>query len=198
MRVDQADIERLKRAMEEHCIRRSDTPLKLSSGGTAYYYYNGKAVTLRPSLARTIGRLMLDPVLQSGAEGVGGVAVGGIPLADAVGAAALEQGIDLPTFYVRQQPKEHGAADAMEAASAYADDGPLLRPGRKLALVEDVVTTGGSLWKAVRKLQELGCELTAVVTLVERHEGGGAGFREAGIPFHRLFYTDESGALFRA
>jgi orotate phosphoribosyltransferase len=183
--------------MERHCIRRSDTPLKLTSGGTSVYYYNGKAVTLRPSTARTIGRLMLGHVLESGAEAVGGVALGGIPLADAVGQAALEQGIDLPTFYIRQQAKEHGAADAMEAASAWADDGPLLRPGRRVALVEDAVTTGGSLWKAVDKLRELGCELTVIVTLLERHEGGGSSFTQAGVPFRRLFHSDESGALHR-
>lgn len=197
MPVDPADIQRLQEAMEKHCIRRSDTPLKLASGGTSFYYYNGKAVTLRPSSARTIGRLMLGHVLENGAEAVGGVAVGGIPLADAVGQAALERGIDLPTYYVRQQPKEHGAPDAMDAASAYADDGVLLRPGRRVALVEDAVTTGGSLWKAARKLRELGCEIAVVVTLLERHEGGGAGFREAGIPFRRLFYTDPSGGLHR-
>ena len=57
--IEESQIERLQAAMEAYCIRRSDTPMKLTSGGTTYYYYNGKAVTLRPSLVRTIGRMML-------------------------------------------------------------------------------------------------------------------------------------------
>ena len=71
-----------------------------------------------------------------------------------------------------------------------------MRPGRKVAVVEDTVTQGGSALKAVEAIQAEGCEVVLVMSVVERHEGGGRLFRERGIPFKRLFYTDEAGKLY--
>ena len=68
--------------------------------------------------------------------------------------------------------------------------------GRKVAIVEDAVTQGGAAMQAVRAAQSAGCEVVLVMCIVERHEGGGARFREIGLPFRRLFYTREDGSLF--
>jgi orotate phosphoribosyltransferase len=191
-----AEIEELKAGIERHAIERYAEPVRLASGGTSLYYSDGKRVSLHPAYARLIGRLMAPAVIASGAEAVGGMAVGSIPLSDAVAAAALDLGRVLPTFFARPEAKDHGPGAKARISAAAMDDGtPLIRPGRKVALVEDAVTQGGSVMKAIDAVVAEGCEVVLVYTMVERHEGGGARVREHGIPFRRLFYTLEDGSL---
>lgn len=194
--VSRDDVEALKSAIERYSIAVHPEPVPLASGGTSYYYCDLKAVTLHPRHARTIGRLMAPVILDSGAEAVGGLAVGCIPIADAVARAALDLDRVLPTFFGRAEAKDHGPqAKAKMSAAAAEDGGPLIRPGRKVAIVEDTVTTGGSALQAVEVAQSAGCDVVLVMVVVERHEGGGQAFRDRGIPFRRLFYTREDGSL---
>jgi orotate phosphoribosyltransferase len=190
------ELHELKAAIERHCITRFDEPVRLASGRMGSYYCDSKYVTLHPHYARLIGRFMAPIVLDSGAEAVGGLAAGCIPIADAVAQAALDAGPVLPTFFGRAEAKDHGPEARAKMSAAAMDDGsPLIRPGRKVAVVEDAVTTGGSSLKAVDTVAAADCDVVLMLTLVERHEGGGARFRERGIPFRRLFYTLEDGSL---
>jgi len=190
------DLEALKAAIERHCITVHEQPVPLASGGSSHYYCDLKGVTLHPRYAKIVGELMLPAVLAAGAEAVGGLAAGCIPIADAVGRAALDAGRVLPTFFGRAEAKEHGPQEkASMRAAASEDGGPLIRPGRKVAIVEDAVTQGGAALRATEAAQAAGCEVVLVMAIVERHEGGGRVFRERGIPFKRLFYTLEDGSL---
>jgi orotate phosphoribosyltransferase len=192
-----SDVDRLKAAIERHCITKYDEPVPLNSGGLGYYYCDLKGVTLHPAYVKTIGELMLPVVSGSGAEAVGGLATGCIPIADAIGRAALDGGRELPTFFGRAEAKDHGPQDKASMRAALTESGePLIRAGRKVAIVEDAVTQGGAAMQAVRAAQSAGCEVVLVMCVVERHEGGGARFREIGLPFRRLFYTQEDGTLF--
>lgn len=191
-----AELQQLKGAIERVCITVHDTPVRLNSGGYSHYYCDLKGVTLHPLYARIIGELMAPVVLASGGEAVGGLAAGCIPIADAVARAALDAGRILPTFFGRAEAKDHGPeALASMRAAATEDGSPLIRAGRRVAIVEDAVTQGGAAMQATRAAQSAGCEVVLVMTVVERHEGGGARFRELGIPFRRLFYTNEDGSL---
>ena len=190
------DLETLKAAIERHCIAILKEPVRLNSGGWSNYYCDLKGVTLHPRYARIIGELMLPAVLESGAEAVGGLAAGCIPIADAVGRAALAAGRSLPPFFGRAEAKDHGPQEKASMRAAASDDGePLIRPGRRVAIVEDAVTQGGAAMKATEAARAAGCDVVLVMTIVERHEGGGARFREIGLPFKRLFYTHEDGSL---
>lgn len=190
------DLKQLKSAIERHCIAIQPQPVQLNSGGWSNYYCDTKAVSLHPRYARIIGALMAPAVLESGAEAVGGLATGCIPIASAVSAALLDGGRVLPTFFGRPEAKDHGpASKATIAAAVSEDDPPLIRPGRKVAIVEDVVTQGGAAMQAVEAVRAEGCAVTLVICVVERHEGGGARFRDLGVPFKRLFYTLEDGSL---
>jgi orotate phosphoribosyltransferase len=191
------NIDALKAAIEKHCIERFEKPVPLNSGGLGYYYCDLKGVTLHPRYAKTIGELMLPVIRESGAEAAGGLATGCIPIADAVARAALDAGYELPTFFGRAEAKDHGPQEKASMRAALIDSGePLIRPGRKVAIVEDAVTQGGAAMQAVRAAQSAGCDVVLVMCIVERHEGGGARFREIGLPFRRLFYTHEDGSLF--
>ena len=186
------DITRLRDLMQRHCFQYGE--FKLSSGGTGKYYYNGKLVTLRPSAAALIGEALVDVVLASGAEAVGGPALGAVPIAMAVGLASQARGRDLPVFVVRMEQKKHGAKELI--AEPYSDDGePVISAGRRIAIVEDTITTGGSVRKAFDAVEALGCEVALVAILVERHEGGADKLRAEGYDVISLFRTDEGGQL---
>ena len=192
MPVDPQDIERLRDLMQRHCVQHGD--FTLASGGRSKYYYNGKRITLRPSAAKLIGAALVDVVLASGAEAVGGPALGAVPIAMAVGMASLARGRDLPVFVVRMEQKAHGARDLV--AEPYSDDdNDLLTEGRRVAIVEDAITTGGSVKKAIDAVEALGCRVTLVAVLVERHEGGGDALRSNDYDVLSLFRTDEEGRL---
>ena len=195
-----SDLEELRIAIERYAIAVQPQPVQLASGGWSNYYADVRVLTLHPRYAKLIGAFMAPAVIESGAEAIGGMAMGCIALASAISASALERGVTLPTFFVRPEPKAHGpsAKSAIsQSVAAYGDrdDSPLVRPGRKVAVVEDTVTQGGSALKAVEAIQAEGCDVVLVMAVVERHEGGGRLFRERGIPFKRLFHTDEHGAL---
>lgn len=192
MAIAREEIERLRELMQRHCVRYGD--FTLVSGQKSKYYYNGKRVTLRPSGAALIGEALVDVVLASGVEAVGGPELGAIPIAVAVGLAALSRGRDLPVFVVRKEQKQHGARDLV--VEPYADEGEeVLTPGRRVAIVEDAVTTGGSVQKAIEAVEALGCQVTLVAVLVERHEGGGDDLRSRGYDVLSLFRADEQGRL---
>ncbi len=192
MPVDRAHLERLRDLMQEHCFQYGD--FTLTSGGKSKFYYNGKLVTLRPSGADLIGEALVDVVLASGAVAVGGPALGAVPIAMGVGAASLSRGRDLPVYVVRMEQKQHGAKDLI--AEPFSDDGnPVVSEGRRVAIVEDTITTGGSVRKAIEAIEAVGAKVALIAVLVERHEGGADTLRDEGYDVVSLFRADEEGQL---
>ena len=186
------DVEELHRLMQ-HCFKH-DGPYPLSSGLVSNYYYDGKLGTLHPPTVWLAANLLVDIVLDSGAEAVGGRETGSIPISDAIGIAAHLKGHFLPTFFVRKEVKTHGTRS--EVSQAHFNGEELLRPGRRVAIVDDVITTGGSVQDAIGAVEQKGCNVTAVIALVERHESKGVALRGRPYPVIRIFYTDEDGNLF--
>lgn len=192
MRTTRHEVEALRKIMQDRAILRGE--YTLSSGQRSKYYYNGKQVLWHPREAALIGSILVDAVIESGAEAVGGLELGAVPIADAIGRAALDTGVDLPTFTVRQEKKVHGTKERI-AASYSGDDKPLITPGRRVAIVDDVITHGGSIQEAIEAVKEEGCEVVLVIALVARHEGGFQRLQDDGYNAKRLFYTDEDGNL---
>jgi orotate phosphoribosyltransferase len=182
--------------MQRYCVRTGD--FTLASGRKSKYYYNGKRVMFRPSGARLIGEALVDVVLASSAEAVGGPELGAVPIACAVGAAALERGTDLPVFVVRKEQKEHGAKDLIVEPYADPDDpeAPLVTAGRRVAIVEDTITTGGSVQKAIDAVEEVKAKITLIAVLVERPEGGCEALRARGYDVLGLYHSDDAGQLY--
>jgi orotate phosphoribosyltransferase len=190
--VTRQEIEQLHQMMQS--ALKHDGPYQLSSGATSKYYYDGKLRTLDPPAAWLIGNILVDPIIDSNAEAVGGAAVGSIPISDAVGIAAHLRGLYLPTFYVRDEAKQHGTKSKIYQATL-AHDETLLKRGRRVAVVDDVITTGRSIGDAIDVVEGLGCIVTVVIALVERHESQGS-LRGRSYPVMRMFYTNEDGDLF--
>ena len=192
MPVETAHLERLRDLMQKHCFQYGD--FTLTSGGKSKFYFNGKLVTLRPSGAELIGEALVDVVLASGADAVGGPALGAVPIAMAVGAAGLTRNRDLPVYVVRMEQKQHGAKDLI--AEPYSDDGDaVVSAGRSVAIVEDTITTGGSVRKAIDAIEAVSAKVVLIAVLVERHEGGADALRSEGYDVVSLFRADEEGRL---
>lgn len=121
---------------------------------------------------------------------VGGLTLGADPLATSVSLAAFANGVRIPAFLVRKEPKGHGTLSSIEGAKTYPK-------GAKLVVLEDTATTGGSALKAVDRLLEAGFDVDAVISVVDRNEGAKAAIESRGIKFFSLCSLPEirSGSL---
>lgn len=146
----------------------------LASGKESSFYVDIKNVALDPEGAKTIGELtwqLLDPKQFSG---VGGPTLGADPLATALSLAAFDQGVHVPAFIIRKEPKKHGTSQWIEGREN-------LKPGAELLMVEDVVTTGGSSLKAIEKVRAEGFKVNTLIAILDRSEGGAGTLADAGI-----------------
>jgi len=152
---------------------------RLRSGQTSNYYIDKYRLTTDPRLLARITE-RLATVLPENVDRLAGTALGAVPLATAL---SLRTGI--PAVFVRvDAAKDHGTSKAVEGA---------LNAGERVALVEDVVTTGGASVTAVELLQEAGAEVAVVLAVVDREQGGRERFAETGIQFAALFSVTELG-----
>src|SRR5262249_6180974 len=153
----------------------------LASGAKSNFYIDGRQPVLpaegRFLVASCFTRLLADKLPEI--EAVGGVTMGADPLASAVSTLSFLQGRPLPAFYVRKEPKGHGTGQWIEGTKS-------LRPGMKVAILGDVVTSGGSALKAIAQVREHGLVVSAVLGLVDREEGGRE-VLEKEAPLHTLF-----------
>ncbi|MEG4250023.1 orotate phosphoribosyltransferase [Microcoleus sp. Pol10D4] len=150
----------------------------LSSGQKSSYYINCKPVTLHAEGALATGRLLLS-MLSSDVEAVGGLTLGADPIVTAVSVVSALEGRSIPALIVRKETKGHGTMAYIE--------GPLLPEGTNVAVLEDVVTTGKSAMQAVERLRGAGYKVDRVLSLIDREQGGGELYREAGLDFQAIF-----------
>lgn len=152
----------------------------LASGRESDFFIDCKQTALTAEGHAVIGELMLAALDDlPPCDAVGGVELGGCPLASAVSLTSFQRGRPLPALYVRKARKDHGTTKLVEGDKS-------MSPGIRVALLEDVITTGGSSLKAVETLREAGATVTGIVALVDREEGGAETIREAGLPLVAL------------
>ena len=173
--------EKLRKLVAEKSLLRGES-FVLASGVSSNYYFNMKAATFDPEGATLIADLVLDAVENFGIKNIGGLEMGAVPIAACVSMRSFERQRPLPGFLVRKETKAHGTQARIE---------PPLPPGTRVAIVEDVTTTGASALQAAKVLVEAGCEVAVVVTLVDRLEGAAAAFAEQNLPFVALLRSDE-------
>ncbi len=158
----------------------------LASGRTSDFYCNLKPTMLDPEGAYLLGALIAEHLSGSGAEMIGGLEMGAVPLATAAAAISYARGRPLPAFFIRKQAKDHGTKSLVEGLPR----GVSLH-GRRVVIVEDVTTTGGSSIKAVAAVRADGAEVMQVLTIVDRQEGAAAAFKAAGVAFASLITAAE-------
>ena len=136
-----------------------------------------KPVMMNPDCAHLLGVLIHHEVQQiGGGDAVGGLELGAIPLTG-IAIAKAGKGSQMRGFMVRKEPKGRGGR---KTGNPPGIEGSSLFEGDRVVLLEDVPTTGGSALKAAARLTEMGCEVAACITILDREEGGAQAFAEAG------------------
>jgi orotate phosphoribosyltransferase len=175
---DTAARQRLLGELRDHALVIGE--VVLTSGATAQYLVDAKRAILRPSGFRALAELVAAQADAWGATAVGGMTMG----ADPIACAALAGGADVKAFFVRKEVKQHGLARRIE--------GPLLEPGDRCMLVEDVVTTGGSTLRALEAIRSEGHQLCGVLAICDRLAGGAEAIASAAqAPYVALTTIDE-------
>lgn len=156
----------------------------LSSGREADYYIDMRRVTLDGVAAPVVGRVMRDLVQDWEFDAVGGLTLGADPVATAMLHAAAAEGQRLDAFVVRKQGKAHGLQRRIEGTDV---------TGRRVLVVEDTSTTGGSALTAVEALREAGAEIAGVVSIVDRDTGAREAIAEAGLQYRWAISAQDLG-----
>ncbi|GEA84365.1 MAG: orotate phosphoribosyltransferase [Cellulomonas sp.] len=161
----------------------------LSSGREADYYVDLRRVTLHHRAAPLIGHLMLDLLEEVGlgtaeVDAVGGLTLGADPVATSVLHAAASRGQDVDAFVVRKEGKAHGLQRRIEGPDV---------TGRRVVVLEDTSTTGGSAITAVEAVREAGGEVAGVAVIVDRGTGAREAIEALGVPYHFLFDLTDLG-----
>ena len=153
----------------------------LASGRESDFFIDCKQTVLTAEGHALAGSLMLDAALAAGPfDAIAGVELGGCPLASAASLTSFTRGAPKDAVYVRKDAKDHGSKRQLEGDTR-------LPANASLVILEDVTTTGGSTLKAVEKLRAAGYEISSVVTLVDRLEGGREAIEAAGLTFTAIY-----------
>jgi orotate phosphoribosyltransferase len=176
------DCESLKALIHEKALRFGD--FTLASGKKASYYLDCRQITLDAQGARLVGARMLALLQGDLPNLVGGMAIGADPITAAILTLAGVQGLALRGVMVRKEPKQHGTGKLVE--------GPF-HEGESIAIVEDVVTTGGSSLLAIERCEAVGLKVQRVLAIIDRLEGGREAFAARGYELTTLFTIRDFG-----
>jgi orotate phosphoribosyltransferase len=160
--------------------------ITLASGRKSDFYFNLKPTMLDPEGAALLAELTFDALKDDNLDYVGGLEMGAVPLAGAIAQLSWLKNHPIAAFFVRKKPKEHGARLAVEGLAK----GESLQ-GKRIVIVEDVTTTGGSAIKALDAVRDAGGDVVLVYTMVDREEGATQTFTQAGVPFRALYKASE-------
>lgn len=158
----------------------------LSSGLKSNFYFDGKQTALHAEGSALIGQLMFELISQKMPQvgAVGGLTLGADPLVSAVSVISALKNHPLHAFIIRKEPKGHGTQNWIEGTKN-------LKSAMKVAILEDVITTGGSSLKAIERAQNFGLDVVGIISLVDREEGGKQNLEEKGYKVYSLFTKSE-------
>ena len=152
----------------------------LASGQRSDYYVDCRLTTLDGRGSYLIGHLLYDLLRDLNIDAVGGMTLGADPIVSSIIYRSAEEGRPLQGFLVRKEAKGHGAGRQIEGH---------LEPWMRVALVEDVVTTGGSTLKAIDAVRRAhpSVEIVRILAVIDRNVGGKEAFIRLGIPFQAVY-----------
>jgi orotate phosphoribosyltransferase len=153
---------------------------KLASGDISNYYIDGRMTAVFSAGAHLIGEVLYEHTRGLDFGAIGGLAAGAIPLTTAAVLSYHLHGTAKEGFWVRDQVKGHGTQKVIEGN---------LKPGSRVVIVDDVVTRGTSVIKAVQEVRNVGCEVVLALVLVDRLCGARELFRDEGIVNYQSVFT---------
>jgi len=176
-----------KNLLMQHIIERAflyspDNPFTLSSGKKSPYYLDCRKVTLYSETFDLIGNLFWQEIKYLGVDAVAGMSIGADPIVCAVLAKAAEEEYPLEGLLIRKEPKKYGTHKQIEGN---------FKKGMSVVIVEDVVTTGKSVLKAIEAAEKEDLQVIKVIALVDREEGGRENIEGKGYEFQAFFTFKE-------
>lgn len=155
----------------------------LSSGKKSDYYIDARLVTLDPKGVTLIAQLMLDEVKDDNLDAIGGPTLGADPMIGAFGVLSFQSGKPLNTFIIRKEAKGHGKERQVE--------GPELKAGARIVLVDDVATTGKAFLHSLDVLKEMDVDVVKCICVVDRNDGAPEAVAAKGSKMVSLFNINE-------
>ncbi len=176
--------ERLKKIIME--LSYENREITLVSGRKSNFYFDGKQTTLNAEGGYLTGKLMFDIIKNFTPQitAVGGPTLGADPIATSVALVSYLEQSPINAFIVRKEPKGHGK-------KLWIEGDKNLKKGNVVAIVEDVITTGGSILKAAKIVEEEGYKIGLIVVLVDREEGGLENIEKEGYKIFSIFKKSE-------
>jgi orotate phosphoribosyltransferase len=171
------DRERLLHLIQTRAYRQGE--VTLASGQKSDFYIDGKMIELSPEGAHLIGEVLYERIRELNVQAVGGLAVGAVPLVTSIVISAHHHGGGLEGFFVRAEAKSHGTMKVIE--------GYLPNPGDRVVVVDDVITSGKSVMKAIDAAKERGAQIAAVLAIVDRDAGARSFFESQGYRYEAIF-----------
>ena len=169
--------ERLLHLIRTRAYREGE--VTLASGRKSDFYIDGKMIEVSPEGAFLIGEALYERLRDMNAVAVGGLAVGAVPLVTSIVISAHHQGGRIEGFFVRGEAKSHGTMKVIE--------GYVPKRGERVVVVDDVITSGKSVMKAIEAVRECGAEIAGVLAIVDRDAGGRQFFESQGLRYESIF-----------
>ncbi len=186
--VDEARSRLVDRVRDLAYLHSPDDLFTLASGRQSAHFFDMKPVMMDPDCAHLLGVLIHAEIEGiGGVDAVGGLELGAVPLTG-IAIAKAGRGSSLRGFLVRKEPKGRGGR---KTGNPPGIEGSSLATGDRVVLLEDVTTTGGSALQAAARLSEMGCDVAACITILDREEGGAEAFTEAGIDLRALILKSD-------
>ena len=186
--VEQARERLIERIRDLAYLYSENEDFTLASGRKSKHFFDMKPGMMDPECAHLLGVLIHHQIETIGqVDAVGGLELGAVPLTG-IAIAKAGRGSSLKGFIVRKEPKGRGGR---KTGNPPGIEGSSLESGHRIVLLEDVTTTGGSALKAAQRLIDMGCDVAACITILDRQEGGSDAFQEAGISLIPLTLKSE-------
>lgn len=175
---------RLKEILLEKSLRFAPPgePFVLSSGQTSEYYIDGKKTTTDAEGLFCVSSLILDHVKKFQADAIGGPTLGADPISAGVSMLSHIHGKPMASYLVRKSVKDHGTRNRIEGTTI---------KGKRVIVVEDVITTGGSVLSAIQAIREAGADILEMICIVDREQGATELLSKGDLRFTSLFRISE-------
>jgi orotate phosphoribosyltransferase len=157
----------------------------LSSGKESNYYLDGRIITLSAQGAYLVASIILDMLKGEALDAIGGPTLGADPITGALAAVSYINKQPVKTFIVRKQAKEHGTQQQVE--------GPALKKGDRVVLVDDVATSGKAILEAKQALDKIGVIAEKAIVIVDRNQGAAENLAKAGLKLESIFKIADFG-----
>ncbi|MFO0937073.1 MAG: orotate phosphoribosyltransferase [Gemmataceae bacterium] len=172
--------DRMKELFRDRALQFGD--FTLASGKKSPYYVNSKKVLFHAEAITLLGELLADATADLAFDAIGGLEVGAIPMAAAALVALHRRGKSAEGFFVRKQAKQHGSKERLEG---------LVKAGDRVVVIDDVLTTGGSVVQAIEAVEAVGATVVRVVCICDRLQGAAEALQK--YDFRPLFTVRDFG-----